>query len=265
MEKEYAVVAKNISKCFTMNNSLKSRLKELFTSKKSNDVFYALKNISFEVEKGECVGLIGLNGSGKSTLANILAGISEPSRGTVEINGEQAIIAISSGLNNNLTGMENIELKGLMIGLSPSQIEQLRQDIIDFADIGRFIYQPVKTYSSGMKARLGFAISINIDPDILIIDEALSVGDMTFTQKCLDKMNEFREKGKTIFFVSHAMSQISTFCTKAMWLEYGVLKAYGDVDDVAPMYNRFVAKYNSWSESEKKKYKEEALSNFDIE
>lgn len=256
---EYAVVAKQITKIYKVYGGQKERLKDLLLPGGCGKDFYALKNVSFVVHKGDCVGLLGLNGSGKSTLAAILSGISQPSKGEVYINGEPAMIAISSGLNTALTGIENIELKGLMIGLDKKQVEDLKADIIDFADIGEFIYQPVKTYSSGMKSRLGFAISINIDPDILVIDEALSVGDMTFTQKCLDKMEEFRKAGKTIFFVSHSISQVESFCNKALWLEYGMMKAYGDTEDVLPMYQSFVNEFNKMTKEEQKKYKKEKM------
>lgn len=235
------------------------KLKDLFGVKGAAKEFYALKNLSFEVEAGDVVGLVGMNGSGKSTLANILAGISLPTEGNVTIAGRPAIIAISVGLNLSLTGMENIELKGLMIGLSLKQIAKIKESIIDFADIGDFIDQPVKTYSSGMKSRLGFAISVNIDPDILVVDEALSVGDSTFTKKCLDKMNEFREAGKTIFFISHSIGQVYEFCTKAMWLEYGMMKAYADTQTVLPMYERFINAYNAMDPQEKTDYKTSIL------
>lgn len=260
MSEEYAVVAKQITKVYKVYGGQKERLKDLLLPGGCGKDFYALKNVSFVVNKGDCVGLIGLNGSGKSTLATILCGISQPTSGEVYINGEPAMIAISSGLNPALTGIENIELKGLMIGLDKKQIEDLKEDIIDFADIGEFINQPVKTYSSGMKSRLGFAISIHIDPDILVIDEALSVGDMTFTQKCLDKMQEFREAGKTIFFVSHSLSQIESFCNKALWLEYGMLKAYANTEEVLPMYKSFVNEFNKMSSKDQKQYKKERLT-----
>jgi len=260
MEKEYAVVARNVSKSYSMYHSSLDRIKDVFRFSNRPEEFYALRNISFEVEKGDVVGLLGMNGSGKSTLGNIIAGICEPTKGSIEVNGETSIIAISTGLNSNLTGMENIEMKGLMIGLTMSEIEQLKESIIEFADIGKFIHQPVKKYSSGMKSRLGFAIAVNINPDILVIDEALSVGDATFTEKCLNKMNEFREQGKTIFFVSHAISQINEFCNKALWLEYGTLKAFGDVKEIAPMYNRFTKAFNKLSDKEKKEYKLKAMS-----
>lgn len=259
MNEEYAVVLKNVSKCYKMYSGSKERLKDFILPGDYGTDFYALRNLNLSIKKGSCVGLIGLNGSGKSTLANMIAGISMPTSGEIYVNGKPAIIAISSGLNKNLTGIENIELKGLMIGLSLAEIENLKKSIMDFADIGRFIYQPVKTYSSGMKARLGFAISVNINPDILVIDEALSVGDMTFSQKCLNKMNEFREKGKTIFFVSHSVGQMKSFCNEILWLEYGRKKAYGATEDVMPMYESFVKTFNKMSEKEKKAYKEKVL------
>jgi len=256
---EYAVVVKNVSKIYKVYKNQKDKVKDfLFPGDWGKD-FYALKNISFAVNKGDCVGLIGMNGSGKSTLAQILCEISQPSVGSVSIDGTPAMIAIGSGLNGALTGVENIELKGLMIGLDKKQIEALKDDIIEFADVGEFIYQPVKSYSSGMKARLGFAISVNINPDILVIDEALSVGDMTFTQKCLDKMQEFRDAGKTIFFVSHSMSQVESFCNRVLWLEYGKMRAYGTTEEVMPMYKNFVSVFNKMSKEEQKRYKQERM------
>lgn len=260
MSENYAVIAKQVSKTYKVYGGQKERLKDLLLPGRYGKDFHALENVSFIANKGDCVGLLGLNGSGKSTLAKILCGIIQPSKGELYIQGEAAMIAISSGLNPALTGIENIELKGLMIGLDQKKIEEIKGDIIEFADIGEFIYQPVKTYSSGMKSRLGFAISINIDPDILVIDEALSVGDMTFTQRCLKKMEEFRQAGKTIFFVSHSMSQIESFCSKALWLEYGMLKAYGTVEEVLPMYEEFVTYFNKMSKEEQKEYKKERLA-----
>ena len=251
---QYAVIGNEITKCYQMYPNQKERLKGFLFGKKGKP-FYALKGINFHIEEGDSVGLVGLNGSGKSTLANILAGISMPTSGTITINGEPSLIAISSGLNLYLSGMENITLKGLMIGLTMDEINEIRKDIADFADIGTFINQPVKTYSSGMKARLGFAISVNINPDIMIIDEALSVGDPTFTQRCLEKMNSFRNEGKTIIFVSHGMNQVRDFCNKAMWLEYGMQKAYGATEEVVPMYEHFLNRYKAMSVYEQREYK----------
>lgn len=242
---------KNVSKQFKLYTSNSQKIMELFNLRKKGEFHRALRHISFEVEDGDVVGIIGLNGSGKSTLSNLLAGVTIPTEGEVEINGTSALIAISSGLNSQLTGMDNIELKGLMMGLSRQQIKEITPKVIEFAELGKFIHQPVKVYSSGMKARLGFAISIHIDPAILVIDEALSVGDQTFTKKCLDKVNEFKAKGKTIFFISHSLSQVKSFCTKAIWLHYGELKAYGDIDDVLGRYKQFLADFNKLSDEEK--------------
>ena len=258
-ENKYSIIAKNISKGYKMYSSPKQKLMDLILPKGAGKTFYALKDLSFKVEKGEVVGLLGLNGSGKSTLSNILGGVSMPTSGEIKINGESALIAIGLGMNNFLTGIENIELKALMMGYKKSEVEEIKQEIINFADIGEFINQPLRTYSSGMRSRLGFAISVYTNPDILVIDEALSVGDPTFTQKCLDKMNEFKESGKTIFFVSHSLPQIKQFCNKAMWIEYGRLREYGDVEEVLPRYQAYINDINKMSEKEKAEYKRKVL------
>ena len=262
-ENKYSIIAKNVSKGYKMYSSSKQKLMDLILPKGAGKTFYALKDLSFKVEKGEVVGLLGLNGSGKSTLSNILGGVSMPTSGEIEINGESALIAIGLGMNNFLTGIENIELKALMMGYKKSEIEEIKQEIIDFADIGEFINQPLRTYSSGMRSRLGFAISIYTNPDILVIDEALSVGDPTFTQKCLDKMNEFKESGKTIFFVSHSLPQIKQFCNKAMWLEYGVLREYGSIEEVLPKYQRYINEINKMTDKERLEHKKKVLKNQD--
>ncbi|PEX10239.1 teichoic acid export protein ATP-binding subunit [Priestia megaterium] len=256
----YKVKFQQVTKKYKMYNKQIEKVKDLFWNRGKGEYHYALNNISFTVDKGEIVGVIGLNGSGKSTLSNLIAGVTMPNEGTVDIKGSASLIAIGAGLNNKLTGLENIELKGLMMGLTKKQIQEITPKVIEFADIGKFINQPVKTYSSGMKSRLGFAISVNIDPDILVIDEALSVGDQTFTNKCLEKMNEFKENGKTIFFISHSLSQVKSFCTKALWIHYGHVKEYGDINEVADQYGQFLKEYNKMSKEEREHFREKQLN-----
>ena len=252
MEKEYAIEFKHVSKIY----NLKSK-----DNKNSNDKrFYALKDINFKIPKGEVVGILGTNGSGKSTLSVILAGISEIDEGQMIVNGEQALIAINTGLNQQLTGLENIELKGALLGLSKKRIQEITKGVIEFAEIGDFLYQPVKKYSSGMKSRLGFSINLCLDPDILIVDEALSVGDKGFAQKCINKMKELKRTGKTIVFISHSLPQVRDFCDTAMWIEGGMLKEYGDIKDVCDHYAEYVDYYNSLDNAGKKKERDEKFN-----
>jgi teichoic acid transport system ATP-binding protein len=249
----------NVTKKFKMYKRTSDKLLDIILPKGYGKDFYALQNISFTADKGDVIGIVGVNGSGKSTLSNLIAGVIPPTDGTIKINGESSLIAIASGLNNELTGRENIELKCLMLGFNKKEIRRLEPEIINFADIGDFIDQPVKKYSSGMKSRLGFAISVNINPDIIVIDEALSVGDQTFTEKCLDKMNNFKEKGKTIFFISHSMGQVKKFCHKIMWLEAGGIKDYGKIEDVIPKYEKFLTDYKKLSKKEQEQFRQEMM------
>lgn len=253
------VIVKDVFKRYKMHTKPSEKLLDIILPGGYGEDFYALQNVTFTASQGDVVGLVGVNGSGKSTLSNIIAGVIPPTSGSVTTIGTTSVIAISSGLDNNLTGRENIELKCLMLGFKKKEILEMEPEIIEFADIGKFIDQPVKKYSSGMKSRLGFAISVTVDPDILIIDEALSVGDQTFAQKSQNKMFEFREKGKTIFFVSHSMAQVKEFCKKAIWLEYGEIKGYGTCDDVIPEYEKFLKFYKSMSKEEQKKHREKVM------
>lgn len=255
-----SVVFRDVVKKYKLYHSSAEKLKDLVLPKSYGDDFYALRGVNFEAEEGDVVGVVGVNGSGKSTLSKIIAGIVPPTSGTVEQHGETSIIAVNSGLDKQLSGRENIALKLLMLGFNKKEIGDLEPEIIEFADIGEFIDQPVKTYSSGMKSRLGFAISVNIDPDILVIDEALSVGDQTFTDKCIDRMNEFKARGKTIFFISHALAQIKDFCDKLIWLEYGQVKAYGPVSETMPQYRKFLKQFKKLSKQEKMAYRKKALT-----
>lgn len=257
---EKAIVVKNLTKKYKLYSKQSERILDIILPKNYGEDFFALRNVSFEISKGDVVGFLGVNGSGKSTLSNIIAGIVPETNGSVEVNGETALIAVAAGLKGNLTGRENIELKCLMLGFTIDEIKAMEQDIIEFAELEKFIDQPVKSYSSGMKSRLGFAISVTIDPDILIIDEALSVGDKAFAAKSLDKMKEFKAKGKTMIFVSHSIGQMKQFCDKALWLEFGQVKQYGPAEEIIPQYEDFINKYKKMTKKEKAKYRKAALN-----
>ena len=259
-----SVVVNNIYKKYKLFTSRSERILDLLLPyKEYGEAFYAIKDVSFEVEKGDIVGFVGVNGSGKSTLANLIAGIIPKTSGSVEINGDVALIAVNAGLDGKLTGRENIELKLLMLGFTQKEILEMEDEIIEFAEIEKFIDQPVKSYSSGMKSRLGFSISIRVNPDILIIDEALSVGDKAFSEKSLAKMHEFKDQGKTMFFVSHSLSQMKQFCEKVLWLEYGVVKEFGPAEEVLKNYGDFLNRYAKLSKAEQKAYREKAMKNQD--
>lgn len=249
---KYAVEMHHVSKIYTLKTKDKNKKKERF---------YALKDISFQVEKGDVVGILGTNGSGKSTLSLILSGISEHDGGEIIVNGEQALISINTGLNQQLTGEENINVKGALMGFSKKRIQEIKERVVDFAELGDFLYQPVKKYSSGMKSRLGFSISLALNPDIIIVDEALSVGDKGFAQKCMKQMKKLRdEENKTIFFISHSLNQVRDFCKTGMWIEGGELMEFGDIDEVCDHYSNYVDKYNVLSEKEKKAMRDEKFS-----
>ncbi|OIN65676.1 transposase [Exiguobacterium sp. KRL4] len=250
----------HVTKRFDMVTTTKEKFKLLFKNQSKNvKTFTALRDVSIDIGSGEVVGLVGINGSGKSTLSNLISGIIYANEGDVAINGEVAIIAVSQGLKNVLTGRENIHLKCLMLGMDDAEIERRMPGIIDFADIGDFIDQPIKKYSSGMKSRLGFAIAVNVDADILIVDEALSVGDQTFYNRCIDKMNEFKNEGKTIIFVSHSLTQIRSFCERVIWLEYGQVKQDGTTKEVVPEYKKFLTEYKKLTKEEQHQYRKDRL------
>lgn len=257
----YKVKVENVSKIYDINRNRIAKVLSLLTFGKLYKAkpFYALRDIDFEVNAGDSVGILGLNGSGKTTLSDLIAEATIPSKGKIHINGRTSLIAISAGLNQELTGEENIRIKCLMHGLSEKQIADRYDDILKFSELGEFIKQPIKNYSSGMKSRLGFAIAIHTDPDILIVDEALSVGDETFANKCIDRMRDFQEQGKTIFFVSHATGQIRQFCNKAVWVQYGEMKQFGEMKDVVKSYAEFVNQYKNLTKDEQIEYKDKMV------
>ena len=250
------VRASLISKKFELSQN--EKLKELLgIGKNSREIkdFWALRIVNFEVYDGEAIGIVGLNGSGKSTLLNIIDKSLSSTTGELQINGEVSYIAIGAGLKIGLTGRDNIRLKGTMMGMSKKEIEDKMDEIIDFSELGPFIDRPVKDYSSGMRSKLAFSIAVNQDPDILIIDEALSVGDSTFAAKSAKKMFEFRERGKTIFVVSHNAGQIQKWTDKVIWLHYGEVKEYGATKDVLPKYQTFITWFNKLSKEQQEQYK----------
>ncbi|WP_422123878.1 teichoic acids export ABC transporter ATP-binding subunit TagH [Planococcus sp. X10-3] len=255
-----SVDIQKVSKRYKLYKKRSERILDLIIPMKEyGEEFFALRDVTFAVDEGAIVGLIGINGSGKSTLANIIAGVIPATSGKVVSKGNIALIAVNAGLDNKLTGRENVELKLLMLGFSSQEIKEMEKEIIEFAEIEKFIDQPVKTYSSGMKSRLGFSISVRVDPDILIIDEALSVGDKAFAEKSLNKMMEFKEKGKTMFFVSHSIGQMKKFCDEIAWLEFGTLKEYGKADVVLEKYEKFLDDYKEMTKKEKAKYRHDIL------
>ena len=255
-----AIITKNVVKKYKLYENQKERMLDLISPKGHGEDFFALNGVNFEADRGDVVGFIGINGSGKSTLSNIIAGIVPETSGEVQVNGQPALIAVAAGLNDDLTGRDNIELKCLMLGFSKDEIKALEPEIIEFAELENFIDQPVKSYSSGMKSRLGFAISVKVDPDILIIDEALSVGDKAFADKSLKKMLEFKDQGKTMIFVSHSIGQMKSFCDKILWLEFGRVKAFGEVKDVLPLYEAFLLKWQNMQKDERDLYRTKIMA-----
>lgn len=241
MTKEIAIKVENLSKVYKLYNAPVDRLKEAIHpfKKKYHKDFYALNNINFEVVKGDNVGIIGHNGAGKSTLLKIITGVLTPSFGGFTTRGNiSALLELGSGFNPEYTGLENIYFQGNIMGFSQEQIENKLDEILEFADIGDFIHQPFKNYSSGMAARLAFAVAINVEPEILIVDEALAVGDMAFQAKCTLRMKQLKEKGVTIFFVSHSLATVKALCNKAIYLSKGKLVAYGNVKEICQLYEK---------------------------
>ena len=243
---------KNITKIYNLYNKPSDRLKEaLFSRKSRHTEFAALNDVSFDVCKGEILGIIGKNGSGKSTILKIITNVLTPTSGECIVKGKiAALLELGAGFNMEYTGIENIYLNGQMIGFSKEEMDKKLQDIIDFADIGEHIFQPVKTYSSGMFARLAFSVAISVDPDILIVDEALSVGDVFFQNKCYRRFEEFRDKGKTILFVTHDMGSVIRYCNRCVLLNAGKKVGEGKPQEMVDLYKRIMV--GQWNENEDK-------------
>ena len=240
-EKKVAIQVKGLEKAYKLYDKPSDRLKEAlgFGRKKRYKEHYALKGVDMTIYQGETVGIIGTNGSGKSTILKIITGVLNPTGGSVHVNGRiSALLELGAGFNMEYNGIENIYLNGTMIGFSKKEIDAKMDDILNFADIGDYVYQPVKTYSSGMFVRLAFAVAVNIEPEILIVDEALSVGDVFFQAKCYHKFEEFKEMGKTIVFVSHDLSSISKYCDRVVLLNQGVKLGEGSPKEMIDAYKQ---------------------------
>ena len=238
---DIAIKVDNVSKLYKLYDKPSDRFKEALglTKEKKYREHYALSDVSFEVKKGETVGIIGTNGSGKSTILKIITGVLNPTSGKVDVSGRiSALLELGAGFNMEYTGVENIYLNGTMMGYSKEEVDAKLQMILDFADIGDFVNQPVKTYSSGMFVRLAFAVAINIDPEILIVDEALSVGDVFFQAKCYHKFDEFKNAGKTILIVSHDLGSIAKYCDRAVLLNKGEKMAEGEPKEIIDLYKQ---------------------------
>lgn len=245
MNSDIAIKVEELTKTYKIYEKPVDRLKEGLNPFKHSyhRDFNALNQVSFELKKGEALAIIGKNGSGKSTLLKIITGVLNPTSGNVSVNGKiSALLELGAGFNPEYSGLENIYLNGTIMGLSKEEVDQKVEDILNFADIGDFIKQPVKSYSSGMFARLAFAVAINVDPDILIVDEALSVGDIHFQAKCYRKFEEFKEKGKTILFVSHSLDSVIRYCSTAILLDEGQLIDQGSPKEMVDIYKRILTK-----------------------
>lgn len=280
---EKVIEIKNITKIYNLYDKPTDRLKEvLFPKFLKHKEFSALKDVSFDVKKGEILGIIGKNGSGKSTILKIITNVLTPTSGEAIIKGKiAALLELGAGFNMEYTGIENIYLNGQMIGFSKEEMDEKLDDIIEFADIGDHIYQPVKTYSSGMFARLAFSVAISVDPDILIVDEALSVGDVFFQNKCYRRFDDFRRRGKTILFVTHDMGSVIKYCNRCVLLNAGKKVAEGSPQEMVDLYKKIMVgqwderdensekiidqKVEKVLEENKKLWKEQMVINPDIE
>ena len=256
---EVAISVKDVSKMYKLFDKNSDRLKDAlgFSKKQLYKEHYALHHLSFDGYKGETVGIIGTNGAGKSTILKIITGVLNPTEGELEINGRiSALLELGAGFNPEYNGIENVYLNGTMLGFTKEEIDERLPKILEFADIGDFVYQPVKTYSSGMFVRLAFAVAINIDPEILIVDEALSVGDVFFQAKCYQKFEDFKRDGKTILFVSHDLGSISRYCDRVILLNKGEKQSEGKPKDMINLYKRLITTKADNNQNENAKDKE---------
>jgi teichoic acid transport system ATP-binding protein len=237
-----AIIFDNVTKRYRLFKNDRARFLSIFTNKVKCKEKKVINGISFQIEKGESVAFFGRNGAGKSTILKMITGVSFPTSGEITVNGRvSALLELSAGFNPEFTGRENIYFKGNVMGLNDDQIKEMESDIIEFAALGDYIDQPVRTYSSGMKARLGFAINSNIDPEIMIVDEALSVGDKAFRIKCRKKIKQIREKeGITFLFVTHSPATAKTFCKRGIVLEHGKIKFDGPIEEAIELYEKMV-------------------------
>lgn len=250
---EYAIEAEKISKVYRLYDRPRDRFLEAINpGKRRSKDHYALTDVDLKIKKGETVGIIGTNGSGKSTILKIITGVLSPTSGNITVNGRiSALLELGAGFNMEYNGIENIYLNGTMMGFSRKEIDERLDSILQFADIGEYVYQPCKTYSSGMFVRLAFAVAINIDPEILIVDEALSVGDVFFQSKCYHKFEEFKEQGKTILFVSHDLSSIAKYCDRVILLNKGIKLDEGGPKEMIDAYKQvLVGQYKVTDDSE---------------
>ncbi|MBK9237101.1 MAG: ABC transporter ATP-binding protein [Rhodoferax sp.] len=239
MSSEYAVQARGLGKCYSLFDRPGDRLKQLLWGRwhRYDRDFWALRDVSFDIRRGEVVGIVGRNGAGKSTLLQMVCGTLSPTNGTLTVEGRvAALLELGAGFNPDFTGLENVYMNAAILGLSRKQVDDKLDDILSFADIGDFIHQPVKTYSSGMFMRLAFSVATSVEPDILVIDEALSVGDGAFARKSFDRIMRLKDAGKTILFCSHSMYQVEALCSRALWIEAGAVRMIGSAAEVTSAY-----------------------------
>lgn len=231
---------KNVSKTYILYKNDQARFKALFIKPRNPKTNRALNDVSFEIKRGESVGIVGDNGAGKSTLLKMITGVAFPDEGEIFVDGKvAALLELTAGFSMEMTGRENIYLKGYILGLEDDYIKEIEEKIIEFAELGDYIDQPVRTYSSGMKMRLGFAINVNIEPDVLVIDEALAVGDASFKRKCKDKIKEIIEAGTTVLYVSHTASSVKEICPRSIYLRKGAVIYDGDTEETLKVYNDY--------------------------